>query len=42
MKNNSKLILHYLIIILGSAVYALATVLFIFPHGLILGGTSGI
>ncbi|MEE1186335.1 MAG: YitT family protein [Acutalibacteraceae bacterium] len=29
-------------IILGGALYAISTVLFIFPHSLLLGGTSGI
>jgi uncharacterized membrane-anchored protein YitT (DUF2179 family) len=29
-------------ILLGGLLYALSTVLFIFPHGLLLGGTSGI
>ena len=32
----------YLLIILGSVLYAVSTVLFIFPNGLLLGGTSGI
>ena len=31
-----------LIIILGSVLYAIATVLFIFPHSIVLGGTSGV
>ena len=30
------------VIALGSFIYALATVLFIFPHSLVMGGTSGI
>ena len=33
---------EYLLIILGSIFYAISTVLFIFPHSLLLGGTSGI
>ncbi|MBQ4354423.1 MAG: YitT family protein [Clostridia bacterium] len=33
---------EYLLILAGSAIYALSTVLFIFPHSLLLGGTSGI
>ena len=33
---------EYSIIFLGSLLYALSTVLFIFPNGLLLGGTSGI
>lgn len=35
-------IFEYLLITLGSAMYALSTALFIFPDGLLLGGTSGI
>lgn len=31
-----------LIIIIGSILYAVATVLFIFPHSIVLGGTSGV
>ena len=34
--------LIYILIALGSALYALGTVLFIFPVSLLLGGTSGI
>ena len=37
-----KEINNYSLIILGSALYAFATVSFIFPHSLLLGGTSGI
>ena len=37
-----KHIKDYSMIISGSILYALATVLFIFPHSLLLGGTSGI
>lgn len=33
---------EYLLILLGSVLYAVSTVLFIFPKHLILGGTSGI
>ena len=33
---------NYCLIILGSILYAVATVAFIFPHSLLLGGTSGI
>ena len=33
---------EYLLILLGSIFYAVSTVLFIFPHSLLLGGTSGI
>lgn len=44
MKNNHKIefIIEYFLIILGSAFYAVSTILFIFPHSLLLGGTSGI
>ena len=44
MKNNHKIefIIDYFLIILGSAFYAVSTILFIFPHSLLLGGTSGI
>lgn len=35
-------IIEYFLIILGSIFYAVSTVLFIFPHSLLLGGTSGI
>ena len=37
-----KEFLTYLFITIGSILYAIATVLFIFPHSLLLGGTSGI
>ena len=33
---------NYCLIVLGSILYAVATVAFIFPHSLLLGGTSGI
>ena len=36
------LVAEYLLIALGSVFYGASTVLFIFPHGLLLGGTSGI
>ena len=44
MKNNHKIefIIEYFLIIIGSAFYAVSTILFIFPHSLLLGGTSGI
>ena len=32
----------FLLILLGSFLYAVSTLLFIFPHSLLLGGTSGI
>ncbi|MBQ3132858.1 MAG: YitT family protein [Clostridia bacterium] len=41
-KNKQALIIEYLLIMLGSTLYAVSTVLFIFPHSLLLGGTSGI
>ncbi len=34
--------LNYFFIFIGSILYAIATVIFIFPHSLLLGGTSGI
>ncbi len=37
-----KTIGDYSLILLGSFLYMLGTCLFIFPHGLLLGGTSGI
>lgn len=40
--SNKRRVIEYALIVLGSAVYALSTVLFIFPHALLLGGTSGI
>lgn len=40
---KAKEIVHiYGLILLGAVLYAISTVLFIFPHGLLLGGTSGI
>lgn len=39
---TKKILLDYLLILLGGLLYAISTVLFIFPHGLLLGGTSGI
>ena len=45
MKNEANKhisILEYLFILIGSILYALSTVTFIFPIGLLLGGTSGI
>ena len=33
---------EYFLILLGSILYAISTVVFIFPQGLLLGGTSGI
>lgn len=37
-----KELVNYALIVLGSLLYAFSTVLFIFPHSLLLGGTSGI
>ena len=42
MVNSKHLLKEFLLIFLGSIIYALSTVLFIFPHSLLLGGTSGI
>ena len=40
--NIKKLIIELLCIVLGSVLYAVSTILFIFPQKLLLGGTSGI
>jgi len=37
-----RYLIEYSCIVFGSMLYALGTVLFIFPHSLLLGGTSGI
>lgn len=42
MVNSKHLLKEFLLIFLGSIIYALSTVLFVFPHSLLLGGTSGI
>ena len=42
VKSKHSFYIEYLLIILGSVFYAASTVLFIFPHSLLLGGTSGI
>ena len=43
MKENAiRLLKDFSLIFLGSALYAAATLAFIFPHSLLLGGTSGI
>jgi len=39
---KKEILKSYLLILLGSVLYALSTVLFLFPQGLLLGGTSGI
>ena len=39
---NPVHISQYLLIILCSLLYAISTLLFVFPHSLLLGGTSGI
>lgn len=39
---KKRMLLELVWIFVGSALYAVSTVLFIFPHGLLLGGTSGI
>ena len=41
-KKTSTPIFEYLFILVGSILYAISTVVFIFPNGLLLGGTSGI
>lgn len=41
MKYGS-VIKDYLLILLGSLIYGISTVVFVFPGGLLLGGTSGI
>ena len=38
----TKIIKEYALITVGAILYALATVLFVFPNTLLLGGTSGI
>ena len=42
MVNSKHLLKEVLLIFIGSIIYSLSTVLFIFPHSLLLGGTSGI
>ena len=42
MGKQGKILRDYCMILLGGLLYALSTVLFVFPHGLLLGGTSGI
>ena len=42
MGKQGKILREYCVILLGGLLYALSTVLFVFPHGLLLGGTSGI
>lgn len=37
-----RFLFELLLILLGSALYAFGTVAFVFPAGLLLGGTSGI
>ena len=39
---NRNTLRDYLLITLGSILYAASTLLFLFPHKLLLGGTSGI
>ncbi|MBQ8579924.1 MAG: YitT family protein [Oscillospiraceae bacterium] len=41
-QHDSAHISEYLLIILYSLLYAISTLLFVFPHRLLLGGTSGI
>ena len=42
LKINSKIVKDYSLILLGSILYGLGIVLFIFPPSLFLGGTTGI
>lgn len=42
MVKAKEIVPVYGMILLGAVLYAISTVLFIFPHGLLLGGTSGI
>ncbi len=39
---KNRVVIDYLLILLGAFLYTVSTVLFIFPHKLLLGGTSGI
>lgn len=41
-KKVKELVRDYSLILIGSILYAISTVLFIFPNSLLLGGTSGI
>lgn len=42
MKLTKEAVFAYAAIAVGAAAYGVATTLFLFPHGLLLGGTSGI
>ena len=42
MSNPKHLLKEYSLIFCGSLIYAISTLLFVFPHALLLGGTSGI
>lgn len=42
MRISKNSIKEFLLILIGSFLYAVSTTLFIFPHALLLGGTSGI
>jgi len=42
ISKHKKLLIEYFLILLGSILYAFATVFFIFPQSLFLGGTTGI
>lgn len=42
MRSLKSFCKEYSLIFVGSVLYALSTLLFIFPHSLLLGGTSGI
>ena len=41
-RNHLTTVRDYFLILVGSVLYAASTVLFIFPHKVLLGGTSGI
>ena len=41
-ENIAKTVLEYAVIIVASAIYGFATVMFVFPSGALLGGTTGI
>lgn len=41
-KEKRKIFLDYLLIVLGGVLYAVSLVVFVFPHSLLLGGTTGI
>lgn len=42
MEKHLHSIKEYLMILIGGVLYGLSTILFIFPHAVLLGGTSGV